>query len=80
MGSKYGKRKIMGVMPPCVGACTTTTLGTPVCGGCARTAAEVVGWIKMDLGKKIAVIERLDAEGELNEQNRPRYPWLGNSN
>lgn len=44
---------------PCVGVCTATALGDPICKGCGRTAEEVRDWNKYPPERKQAINERL---------------------
>ncbi len=50
---------------PCIGICSTTSLGDPVCRGCKRYAAEVIDWNSYDERAKLAVLTRIE---KLNTQ------------
>ncbi len=47
------------VPTPCIGVCSSTTLGDPVCRGCKRFASEVQAWIGYSEAKKHSVERRL---------------------
>lgn len=57
---------------PCVGICSATSLGDPVCRGCGRTEQEVVNWNHMTQAAREAVWVRL-------EQKSARDRELGES-
>ncbi len=44
---------------PCVGICSATALGDPVCLGCGRTFDEVIQWNTLSDEEKIAINTRL---------------------
>ena len=44
---------------PCVGICSATALGDPVCMGCGRTFDEVRLWNTLTDQEKIAINQRL---------------------
>lgn len=45
---------------PCIGICSTTSLGDRVCRGCKRYAAEVIDWNSYDEAAKSAVLARIE--------------------
>ena len=45
---------------PCIGICSTTSLGDRVCRGCKRYAAEVIHWNGYDKAAKGAVLARIE--------------------
>ncbi len=45
---------------PCIGICSTTSLGDTVCRGCKRYAFEVIQWNGYDDGAKAAVLKRTE--------------------
>lgn len=47
---------------PCVGICSATALGDPVCLGCGRTFDEVIQWNRLPDDEKIAINKRLQGE------------------
>ena len=53
------------VKTPCLGICSTTSLGDAVCRGCKRYAAEVIAWNSYDDEAKLAVLRRIE---KLNTQ------------
>lgn len=50
---------------PCLGICSTTSLGDMVCRGCKRYSFEVINWNAYDDDAKSAVLKRID---RLNSQ------------
>ncbi len=48
----------MKVKTPCIGICSTTSLGDTVCRGCKRYAFEVIQWNSYDAQAKQAVLKR----------------------
>ena len=48
------------VKTPCIGICSTTSLGDPVCRGCKRYAFEVIQWNSYDSAAKQAVLKRIE--------------------
>lgn len=48
------------IKTPCIGICSTTSFGDPVCRGCKRYAFEVIGWNGYDGAAKLAVLKRLE--------------------
>ncbi|MDX1489789.1 MAG: DUF1289 domain-containing protein [Pseudohongiellaceae bacterium] len=44
---------------PCIGVCSTTSLGDPVCRGCQRYAVEVIQWNAYTGPEKEAVLRRI---------------------
>ncbi len=47
---------------PCVGICSSTSLGDEICIGCGRTAEEVIIWNTLSDAEKIVINKRLQAE------------------
>ncbi len=50
---------------PCIGICSTTSLGDAVCRGCKRYSYEVIDWNSYDEDAKLAVLSRIE---KLNTQ------------
>lgn len=48
------------IKTPCIGICSTTSFGDPVCRGCKRYAFEVIGWNGYDAAAKQAVLKRIE--------------------
>jgi uncharacterized protein len=48
------------VRTPCIGICSTTSVGDPICRGCKRFAFEVIHWNTYSDGEKLAVLNRLE--------------------
>jgi len=48
------------IKTPCLGICSTTSLGDVVCRGCKRYAFEVIGWNGYDGAAKSAVLSRIE--------------------
>ena len=46
---------------PCIGVCSTTSLGDSICRGCQRYASEVIQWNSYEAAEKEAVLKRIDA-------------------
>ena len=46
---------------PCIGICSTTSLGDRVCRGCKRYAHEVIDWNGYDDEAKAAVLARIES-------------------
>ena len=53
------------VKTPCIGICSTTSVGDWVCRGCKRYSTEVIGWISFGEDEKAAVMRRIE---KLNKQ------------
>ena len=53
------------VKTPCIGICSTTSVGDWVCRGCKRYSTEVIGWISFGEEEKAAVMRRIE---KLNTQ------------
>ena len=45
---------------PCIGICSTTSLGDSVCRGCKRYSFEVINWNGYDEPGKTAVLRRIE--------------------
>ena len=45
---------------PCIGMCSTTSLGDAVCRGCRRYSFEVISWNGYDEYEKLAVLRRIE--------------------
>lgn len=54
------QRPMPTIKTPCIGICSTTSLGDPVCRGCKRYAFEVIGWNGYDAAAKQAVLRRIE--------------------
>ena len=50
------------VKTPCIGICSTTSVGDRVCRGCKRYAAEVIHWNSYDVVAKSAVLARIEQQ------------------
>lgn len=48
------------VKTPCIGICSTTSLGDSLCRGCKRFAVEVIDWNVYTAAEKRAVLQRID--------------------
>ena len=48
------------IKTPCLGICSTTSVGDVVCRGCKRYAFEVIGWNGYDNQAKSAVLSRIE--------------------
>lgn len=48
------------VKTPCIGICSTTSLGDKICRGCKRFGFEVIHWNQYNEGEKRAVLRRID--------------------
>ena len=48
------------VKTPCIGICSTTSLGDAVCRGCKRYAFEVIQWNSYEEEAKAAVLTRIE--------------------
>ncbi|HBX36772.1 MAG TPA: DUF1289 domain-containing protein, partial [Pseudohongiella sp.] len=47
------------VKTPCIGICSTTSVGDTICRGCKRFAFEVIEWNAFTQSQKQAVVDRL---------------------
>jgi predicted Fe-S protein YdhL (DUF1289 family) len=56
----------MKIKNPCIGVCTSTSLGDPVCQGCHRYRKEVYEWHRYSDLKKITVNARLSRYKKLS--------------
>lgn len=52
------------VKTPCIGICSTTSVGDSICRGCKRFAAEVIEWNVYSDAEKAAVLARLSRLAE----------------
>ncbi len=50
----------MSTKTPCLGICSTTSLGDTVCRGCKRYSFEVIAWNSYDDAAKAAVLNRIE--------------------
>ena len=50
----------MSIKTPCIGICSTTSLGDAVCRGCKRYSFEVISWNGYDDDAKAAVLRRIE--------------------
>lgn len=57
-----GKRDLTDT--PCVGICSATALGDPICVGCGRTFDEVINWNTYTDEHKISINKRISAADE----------------
>jgi len=48
------------VRTPCIGICSTTSLGDSICRGCKRYAFEVINWNSYEDNQKKAVLSRIE--------------------
>lgn len=48
------------VKTPCLGICSTTSVGDVICRGCKRYAHEVINWNGYDEVEKLAVLQRIE--------------------
>jgi len=48
------------VKTPCIGICSTTSLGDKICRGCKRFNFEVIDWNQYSESEKRAVLSRID--------------------
>lgn len=48
------------VKTPCIGICSTTSLGDRICRGCKRFGFEVINWNRYSDHEKRAVLNRID--------------------
>lgn len=48
------------VKTPCIGICSTTSLGDKICRGCKRFGFEVINWNQYSEEEKRAVLNRID--------------------
>ncbi|MEQ8409147.1 MAG: DUF1289 domain-containing protein [Gammaproteobacteria bacterium] len=48
------------VKTPCIGICSTTSLGDKVCRGCKRYSFEVIAWNGYSADEKSAVLSRIE--------------------
>jgi len=48
------------IKTPCLGICSTTSLGDLVCRGCKRYAFEVIDWNSYEIEAKSAVLSRIE--------------------
>lgn len=58
------------VNTPCIGICSTTSLGDRICRGCKRFAFEVIDWNAYSEDEKAAVMDRINL---LTSQIMSRY-------
>lgn len=61
------------VRTPCIGICSTTSLGDPICRGCKRYAHEVIQWNSYGDQEKLAVLRRVE---KLNTQILENRLWI----
>ena len=50
----------MSIKTPCIGICSTSSLGDTVCRGCKRYAFEVIAWNSYDAAAKASVLGRIE--------------------
>ncbi|MDP3516628.1 MAG: DUF1289 domain-containing protein [Pseudohongiella sp.] len=51
--------KLVSIKTPCIGICSTTSVGDSICRGCKRFASEVIEWNLYSDFEKAAVLSRL---------------------
>ncbi len=52
--------KVDAVKTPCIGICSTTSVGDSICRGCKRFSTEVIDWNGYRHREKRAVLQRID--------------------
>tara|TARA_R110000772_G_scaffold211149_1_gene321815 strand:- start:1777 stop:2235 length:459 start_codon:yes stop_codon:yes gene_type:complete len=52
------------IKTPCIGICSTTSLGDKICRGCKRFNFEVINWNSYSDQEKLAVFSRIDLFSE----------------
>ncbi|MEY3668195.1 MAG: hypothetical protein RL572_1735 [Pseudomonadota bacterium] len=60
---------------PCIGICSTTSIGDAICRGCKRYAFEVIRWNAYTDAEKEAVLRRIEALTEQILKNRFHIQW-----
>jgi len=60
LGAIVVTAKMSSVKTPCIGICSTTSLGDIVCRGCKRYSFEVIDWNGYDATAKQAVMKRIE--------------------
>ncbi len=58
------------IQTPCIGICSTTSLGDKICRGCKRFNFEVIKWNSYSEEEKLAVLNRIDLLTEQNLRNK----------
>ena len=48
------------IRTPCIGICSTTSVGDAVCRGCKRYSFEVINWNRYSDAEKLAVLRRVE--------------------
>jgi len=59
-GLFYSWKSKTGMKTPCIGICSTTSLGDRVCRGCKRYGFEVINWNGYGDQEKVAVLKRIE--------------------
>jgi uncharacterized protein len=64
------------IKTPCIGICSTTSVGDPICRGCKRFAHEVINWNSYTDQEKNAVLDRIEklVTQILNDRFQVRNP------
>ena len=58
---------------PCIGICSTTSLGDSICRGCKRYAFEVINWNSYEDNQKKAVLSRIEKFNTQIIENKLRF-------
>lgn len=58
------------IKTPCIGICSTTSLGDKICRGCKRFNFEVIHWNSYSDQEKLAVFKRIDLFSEQILKNK----------
>ena len=66
------------VKTPCLGICSTTSLGDVVCRGCKRYSFEVINWNGYDQAAKAAVLSRIERLNTQILENKLRISSVPN--
>lgn len=62
------------VKTPCIGICSTTSVGDVICRGCKRYAVEVIDWNLYSASEKRAVLQRINQQ--VDQIMKPRFVIL----
>lgn len=66
------------IKTPCLGICSTTSLGDVVCRGCKRYSFEVINWNSYDHAAKSAVLSRIERLNTQILESKLRIFSVGN--
>jgi predicted Fe-S protein YdhL (DUF1289 family) len=58
--ARYNPVSMSTIKTPCIGICSTTSLGDKICRGCKRFGFEVINWNQYQDVEKRAVLNRID--------------------